>query len=267
MKTCERCGSEFHKPPRGSHAQWARRRFCSTHCATVARRDRRESETRLCARCGDEFARHPKESARQWRERRFCGRRCAARWRVATAPPREPRACAGCGDVGPVHGGQLCRRCYDRARYEVGRPRILAANRAWRRQRPDYFRQPRFRDRYRRNARAWARANPQRHRRAVRQAKLRRRARLASATLGQLAETNEYLDVLSGDPCAYCGALATTVDHIEALSRGGNHDWENLTAACRRCNSRKQGLPLLMYLLSRDPTQPHTGQGLVPARA
>lgn len=40
--------------------------------------------------------------------------------------------------------------------------------------------------------------------------------------------------------CAYCGAHATTVDHIVPRSRGGANSWENTVAACRTCNGRKR---------------------------
>lgn len=40
--------------------------------------------------------------------------------------------------------------------------------------------------------------------------------------------------------CQYCGGRdALTVDHIIPKSRGGRDTWENLVAACTRCNNRK----------------------------
>lgn len=39
--------------------------------------------------------------------------------------------------------------------------------------------------------------------------------------------------------CQYCGRSAENVDHIVPRSRGGPHEWENVVASCRRCNSRK----------------------------
>lgn len=43
-----------------------------------------------------------------------------------------------------------------------------------------------------------------------------------------------------GHRCGYCGARATTVDHIMPTSRGGaRRSWDNLVAACVRCNGRK----------------------------
>jgi 5-methylcytosine-specific restriction endonuclease McrA len=40
--------------------------------------------------------------------------------------------------------------------------------------------------------------------------------------------------------CQYCGVPAENVDHVIPRSRGGAHEWENVVAACRRCNSRKK---------------------------
>ncbi len=40
--------------------------------------------------------------------------------------------------------------------------------------------------------------------------------------------------------CQYCGARAENIDHVRPRSRGGNHIWENVVAACRRCNSHKR---------------------------
>ncbi len=39
--------------------------------------------------------------------------------------------------------------------------------------------------------------------------------------------------------CGYCGAKATTIDHVQPRSRGGGHCWENCVACCASCNHRK----------------------------
>lgn len=39
--------------------------------------------------------------------------------------------------------------------------------------------------------------------------------------------------------CAYCGAHASTVDHVLPQSRGGANTWTNTVAACGPCNARK----------------------------
>jgi len=43
-----------------------------------------------------------------------------------------------------------------------------------------------------------------------------------------------------GHSCQYCGGRAESIDHIHPRSRGGQHTWENVVAACRRCNSHKR---------------------------
>ena len=39
--------------------------------------------------------------------------------------------------------------------------------------------------------------------------------------------------------CGYCGARATTIDHLLPRSRGGGWTWLNTVAACASCNHRK----------------------------
>ncbi len=43
-----------------------------------------------------------------------------------------------------------------------------------------------------------------------------------------------------GNRCQYCGAAAENIDHVIPRSRGGQHVWENVVAACRPCNTRKE---------------------------
>jgi 5-methylcytosine-specific restriction endonuclease McrA len=40
--------------------------------------------------------------------------------------------------------------------------------------------------------------------------------------------------------CQYCGGPAESIDHVVPRSRGGDHIWENVVAACRPCNVRKR---------------------------
>jgi hypothetical protein len=49
--------------------------------------------------------------------------------------------------------------------------------------------------------------------------------------------------------CAYCNERRPLeMDHIEPFSRGGEHDVDNITAACRSCNSSKCDTGLLIWL-------------------
>jgi 5-methylcytosine-specific restriction endonuclease McrA len=43
-----------------------------------------------------------------------------------------------------------------------------------------------------------------------------------------------------GGRCQYCGASAENLDHVIPRSKGGPHTWENVVAACRPCNTRKE---------------------------
>lgn len=40
--------------------------------------------------------------------------------------------------------------------------------------------------------------------------------------------------------CQYCGGRADSIDHVMPRSRGGQHAWENVAAACRSCNLTKR---------------------------
>lgn len=43
-----------------------------------------------------------------------------------------------------------------------------------------------------------------------------------------------------GHTCQYCGSTRyLTIDHVTPRSRGGQHTWDNVVAACERCNSTK----------------------------
>jgi 5-methylcytosine-specific restriction endonuclease McrA len=58
--------------------------------------------------------------------------------------------------------------------------------------------------------------------------------------------------------CQYCGSAAESIDHVLPKSRGGLHAWDNVVAACRRCNTRKEDrLPHEAGLvLRRHPAAP-----------
>ena len=65
--------------------------------------------------------------------------------------------------------------------------------------------------------------------------------------------------------CAYCGANATTIDHVQPKSRGGADSWENLVACCLRCNNVKgDRTPTEMgWRLRVRPKPPHGPTWLV----
>ena len=61
-----------------------------------------------------------------------------------------------------------------------------------------------------------------------------------------------------GHRCQYCGAAAENIDHVIPKSRGGTHTWDNVDAACRPCNTRKEDrfLHETTMMLRRPPHVP-----------
>jgi 5-methylcytosine-specific restriction endonuclease McrA len=61
--------------------------------------------------------------------------------------------------------------------------------------------------------------------------------------------------------CQYCGAHADSIDHVRPRSKGGTHTWDNVVAACRRCNSRKENrlIDEVGLHLARRPVAPKDG--------
>lgn len=75
----------------------------------------------------------------------------------------------------------------------------------------------------------------------------------AQATL-----TRRAVFARDGWVCQYCGDPAENVDHVIPRSKGGLHVWENVVAACRRCNQKKENrTPRETGLrLAREPFAP-----------
>jgi 5-methylcytosine-specific restriction endonuclease McrA len=61
-----------------------------------------------------------------------------------------------------------------------------------------------------------------------------------------------------GQHCQYCGSMAESIDHVVPRSRGGTHTWDNVVAACRTCNTRKEDRTPheVGFVLRRQPAAP-----------
>jgi len=63
-----------------------------------------------------------------------------------------------------------------------------------------------------------------------------------------------------GHECQFthCNDRGTTMDHVIPRSKGGPHTWENVVAACRKCNFKKadRSLKEMGWKLKRQPKQP-----------
>ena len=63
--------------------------------------------------------------------------------------------------------------------------------------------------------------------------------------------------------CQYCGAKGEmTFDHVLPRSKGGRTTWENVVAACGKCNLKKGDMTLARagMRLARRPVQPSSAQ-------
>jgi 5-methylcytosine-specific restriction endonuclease McrA len=74
----------------------------------------------------------------------------------------------------------------------------------------------------------------------------------------QVPLTRRAVFARDGGRCVYCGAAATSLDHVVPRSRGGAHTWENVVASCARCNHTKADRPLgdLGWRLGAPPRAP-----------
>lgn len=83
----------------------------------------------------------------------------------------------------------------------------------------------------------------------------------------RVAITRRAVFARDGHRCQYCGAQAENIDHIIPRSRGGLHIWENVVAACRRCNAAKEDRLLedSGFVLRHPPRAPRSGVSLLAA--
>lgn len=126
-------------------------------------------------------------------------------------------------------------------RQRVAKARKRANDRVRRRENPE---------RVREINRKWARGrSPETVRKYNRRSAERRAAQLEPLTDSELAERIKWMDILHGDPCAYCGASFEHGDHIQAVNTGGNDRWDNLTASCASCNFSKRDKSVLDFML------------------
>ena len=79
----------------------------------------------------------------------------------------------------------------------------------------------------------------------------------------RVAFTRFNLFLRDGFQCQYCGARGDlTFDHVVPRARGGVTSWENVVAACSRCNLQKGARSLKQsgLTLARKPAQPTAEQ-------
>jgi 5-methylcytosine-specific restriction endonuclease McrA len=72
-----------------------------------------------------------------------------------------------------------------------------------------------------------------------------------------------YVRILASGPCVYCGAPASSIDHVRPLAAGGDETEDNLVPACDGCNRSKHA----KLLIHRDPVKVAHGAAHSPAVA
>lgn len=87
---------------------------------------------------------------------------------------------------------------------------------------------------YQKNRDANRRANPEEYAKILHSNKLNKRKRRSAGSLA----AHEVIELLKR-PCEYCNGVATEVDHIIPISRGGSNTIDNVVPCCRVCNARK----------------------------
>lgn len=66
-----------------------------------------------------------------------------------------------------------------------------------------------------------------------------------------VSDTTDWVAIISGDPCSYCGGPMEHVDHVVARSLGGPDHWTNYAPTCQWCNMSKRVNSVLGFMLKR----------------
>lgn len=61
-------------------------------------------------------------------------------------------------------------------------------------------------------------------------------------------KTCDWTDFIVEDGVTICGDNYPSIEHVEPLSRGGKHSWQNVKLACRGCNTAKSNAPVSLFL-------------------
>jgi hypothetical protein len=191
-----------------------RQRWCCKRCNDIARgKTSAEVGPRVCPICDTTF--HPSTNNNV----RFCGARCGKRAENAKQRGQDPRALA-------LPAPYDCARCGKRC--VPGENVVAHASRFCS---PDCKKRQHTQD----DPTGW-------------HAKRAADRLVASFTEQRKRDETAYQRAMRRDPCAYCGAASTDLDHIEAKELGGADGWENRAGTCSSCNQSKWVMSMLLFL-------------------
>lgn len=119
-----------------------------------------------------------------------------------------------------------CHREREKTRYHANPQKAIDAAVRWHKEN---------REAYNVRCKRWRNENPEKRKRRISRDKT----------------TQEYVSLILGDRCVYCGSSVKHIDHIVPLASGGAKTWDNLAPACASCNLSKNDRPLWLYLLEQ----------------
>ncbi len=84
------------------------------------------------------------------------------------------------------------------------------------------------------------------------------RYRIKTPYLKSIALTRKAVFIRDNHRCQYCGGPAESIDHVLPRSKGGRNTWDNVVAACKRCNFKKKDRLMheVGYSLTKQPDIP-----------
>jgi 5-methylcytosine-specific restriction endonuclease McrA len=153
-------------------------------------------------------------------------------------PCRKARAAATYNPVYAAEHQRSYRAAHPTATRDQGRRAYTRNPERFRVNSRSYYRE--HREERQAKSRAWFKAHPLENRLYVQSYRSRRNGKVSRQDVRRMLA--RFLG-----RCAYCGAAATTIDHVIPLSRGGRNTIGNLLPACGPCNWSKHDAYLVEW--------------------
>ena len=159
-----------------------------------------------------------------------------------------------------------CHRLSSKSRYKLNSDAIKVKNATWRKAHPEAFKT---------YSKSWRIRNPEKVKALKAEWNLKNAGRVAEqkrtwresnkeverlyASIrrarkkanGIFLVTKKDVKSLLSKPCFYCHSIATTIDHVVPIARGGSHCIGNLVPACLPCNLSKGAKLVTEWKMSR----------------
>lgn len=202
---------------------------CGPVCTAEARVRLKEKRKRSCETCGDVF--YPRGSQIRDGNGRFCSQKCNTAKLAALADPVFKAKQSARLRAAHASGLIKHRKGPDNPNWKGGKGAMIERQKPWRK--------------------VWLRAYRLKHPEVALNNKSRRRIRIG----GQRLPRGTIIGIVKAQKqrCAICRTSIRKsyhVDHITALSKGGEHKPSNIQLLCRSCNVRKSAKDPIDYMQS-----------------